>query len=330
METQADEGYVMELMLSIIVPVYNVKPYLAKCIGSLLRQDLRPGEYEIILVDDGSTDGGGESCDRFRSESANIRVIHQSNQGLSAARNAGLQVAKGRYVLFVDSDDWIKADVLRGLVDRMERDRLDVLRFGYRRVNESGAVLGWNTSTGEPGAERVQSGKEFLLNHLWFSCYAWQFMLRREWLVQGGLFFKPGIIFEDTEWTPRVLNAAERVCSTGTLVYYYLDRQGSITRGKAEKIVEGQLLLIDEMKSQMRQVKDKRWYEGMIAHLAVSIVSTLATDLYAVRHTYLSELAAKDVFPLRMFQAKKKARRKMFLINLSPKFACWLIHCLNR
>ena len=94
------------IKLSIIVPIYGVEQYLCKCVDSLLAQDLPASDYEIILVDDESPDACPQICDEYAKEHANIRVIHQTNAGLSAARNAGLKVAKGEYVCFVDSDDY--------------------------------------------------------------------------------------------------------------------------------------------------------------------------------------------------------------------------------
>ena len=317
----------MELKVSIIVPVYNVRPYLEKCVLSLLDQDLSPEEYEMILVDDGSTDGGGELCDQFAVRHGNIRIIHQANQGLSVARNTGLSVAKGRYVQFVDSDDWIESGVLKGLARKMEEDSLDVLRFDYRRIAEAGEVVtGWNAPVDMDSAGRVLSGLSFLVQHLWYTCYACQFMLRREFLTGNKLYFMPGILFEDTEWTPRVLESAKRVCGVGTLVYNYLERQGSITRGKTRQKLDAHLLVIDRMQKQMQGLSDKRWHTGMIAQTVVGIITTLSQDMYEERNPYLAQLKAKGVYPLSSYLATRKAVRKIRLINLSPSFACFLIH----
>ena len=124
------------IKLSIIVPIYNVAPYLPKCVDSLIAQDYE--DYEVILVDDGSTDESGKICDEI-SESISderlvIKVLHQKNGGLSAARNAGLKMARGEYVCFVDSDDYWELNVLGGLMAQVERDNLDVLRFDYQNV----------------------------------------------------------------------------------------------------------------------------------------------------------------------------------------------------
>ena len=321
----------MALILSIIVPVYNVRPYLEKCVQSLLDQDLDLDEYEVILVDDGSTDGGGELCDRIQMENANIRVIHQANQGLSAARNTGLSAANGKYIQFVDSDDWIESRVLKGLLQKMEDDFLDVLKFGYRQVSESGAFLKETRFSGQSeGADIVQSGASFLLNHLWYTCYACQFILRRDFLVGNQLYFKPGIIFEDVEWTPRVMQIARRVVGLDVIVYDYLMRNSSITNGTdVQKRLESTLERINDLKMQMQTIDDKRWYRGMISQMVVGMLTTVSLQLYDEREYYLDILNKKGVFPLSERYATRKAKRKIRLFNLSPRLACFLIRATN-
>ena len=128
------------MKLSIIVPIYNVAPYLRKCVDSLLVQDI--SDSEIILVDDGSTDDSGwiadELVNAFRlsplASRLLLRVIHQSNAGLSAARNTGIAAATGNYIMFVDSDDYLQPNVLGTLMEQVEREHLDVLRFRYQNV----------------------------------------------------------------------------------------------------------------------------------------------------------------------------------------------------
>ena len=129
------------MKVSVIVPVYNVEAFLTKCVDSLLAQDLPASDYEIILVDDGSTDDSGALCDDFAAAYGNIFVIHQANRGLSGARNAGIPAAMGEYILFVDSDDFLEPNVLGGLVKLMEDKDLDILRFNYQNVNMKGEVF---------------------------------------------------------------------------------------------------------------------------------------------------------------------------------------------
>lgn len=323
----------MELILSIIVPVYNVQRYLKKCIDSLLSQDIEQSVYEIILVDDGSIDDSGMVCDTYAAHYPNVSVIHQKNQGLSVARNVGLEHAGGKYVLFIDSDDFIQDSILASLVECLRQNDLDILRFKFTRVNEDGSQ---NTSyaalsSNDPKnmESSVYNGHDYLINHLGYECYAWQFLLKRDLLIDNNLFFKPGIIFEDSEWTPRIMEKARRVSEVDIKGYYYLQRDGSITKDRAGKVIRGQLDLIDLLSIQMSRLEDKRWYQGMIAHITVSIITRISTELYQQRDYYLNELKQKGVYPLSLFNSNKSAKRKIRLINISPRFCCCVIHFFN-
>lgn len=115
-------------MISIIIPVYNVKPYLDDCLQSVVGQDYT--NFECILVDDGSTDGSSELCDQWAEKDTRIQVIHQTNQGVSSARNRGLEQAKGEYISFIDSDDWVENDYLSTMMQRAEREKVDLVVCG--------------------------------------------------------------------------------------------------------------------------------------------------------------------------------------------------------
>ena len=125
--------------LSIIVPVYKVEPYLKECVDSLLSQ--KYPETEIILVDDGSPDRCPEICDEFSAKHSNIKVVHQKNAGLPAARNAGLAVATGEYISFVDSDDAVSTDTYSILIEKMEKDGSDMAICNFESFNKKGTVV---------------------------------------------------------------------------------------------------------------------------------------------------------------------------------------------
>jgi len=321
------------IKISVIVPVYNVKRYLPKCIDSLLNQDLPVEDYEIILVDDGSPDGCLAICDEYANTHDNVKVIHRQNGGLSAARNSGIEVAKGQYVQFVDSDDYLEPNVLKALVEKMDSDKLDILRFNYQNVNEQYEVFEPN-KVSKPFVDYrddVCDGLTFLTERLGFGCYAWQFVIRREMLP--GCLFKEGIYFEDTEWTPRLLLKAQRVTSTNVMVYNYLMREGSITQSveeaKKRKVLADKLLLVDSMKSQMQRVGDKRWFEGMIAQTAISIISYVAANYYSQRKEVMKALVEKDIFPLSTYRASQTGKRKITWANISPNLLCFMLHLKN-
>ena len=121
-------------LISVIVPVYNVEDYLAQCIGSIRRQTY--ANLEIILVDDGSTDGSGRLCDGFAQKDARVRAVHQQNSGVSAARNAGLDMAKGDYLYFLDGDDWALETMVEETVSIMEAGGYDLCAWGMNIVQE--------------------------------------------------------------------------------------------------------------------------------------------------------------------------------------------------
>lgn len=320
--------------VSIIVPIYKVEPYLRKCVDSLLNQDLPKEDYEIILVDDGSPDHCGEICDDYAAKFANITVVHRKNGGLSAARNSGIEVAQGKYIQFVDSDDYLEPNVLKTLVEKMEKDNLDILRFNYQNVSEKYEVFDPNKhgKLYVDYRDEICDGITFLNERLGTACYVVQFMLKTD-LVKSMPLFREGIYFEDVEWTPRVLVEAKRVTSVDTMVYNYLVRQGSITKSvdakKKQKLLDDSLALIDAKKELMQEVPDKRWFEGMIAHSVVSIINTIARDYYPQRKKYLDALKGKKIYPLSTYHLAPSAAKKVKLINFSPALACWLLHLKN-
>ena len=318
--------------ISIIVPIYRVEQYLRKCVDSLLNQDIPSSEYEIILVDDGSPDTCPQICDEYVAAHENIRVVHRENGGLSAARNSGIEVAQGEYIMFVDSDDYIEPNVLKGLQLQVERDNLDVLRYRLQYVNPQYEVYNPYKSDSFKGndySEVPTDGVSFLNSRMNTQCYAWQFILKRELL--DGCIFTPGIYFEDTDWTPRMLRKANRVASTDTVVYSYLVREGSITnavsRSKQQKVLDDKMHLIATLQQQAIDLRKSgqynRWYNDMISDVVVSIISMLSKEFYNERDKYIAEFNRLNVFPIA--PRSMKAR----LINLSPRVAIYLLHLKN-
>lgn len=322
----------MKIKLSIIVPIYGVEHYLRKCVDSLLNQNIPSSEYEIILVDDGGHDMCPQICDSYAAAHKNIRVVHRENGGLSAARNSGIKVAQGEYVMFVDSDDYVELNVLGGLLAQVERDNLEVLRYRLQYVNSKYEVYNPYKSDpfkGNDYSEVPTDGVSFLNSRMSTACYAWAFVIKRKLL--DGCIFTPGIYFEDTDWTPRMLCKAKRVASTQTIVYNYLIRGGSITNAvnssKKKKVLEDKLRLIKTLQQQAVDLKKSGryngWYQDMIAMTVISIISKISQDFYNDRATYLEQLNLLQVLPI------KTLSLKAWLINLSPRFLIELLHLKN-
>ncbi len=320
------------MKLSIIVPIYNVAPYLRKCVDSLLAQDI--SGYEIILVDDGSPDECPQICDQYAERYSNIKVIHQANAGLSAARNTGIAVAKGEYICFVDSDDYWEENVLGTLMEQVEREQLDVLRFDYQNVNEQYEVfLPFKDAKRDVDySEDVVDGETFLNKRLGPACYAVMFVVRREIILKEQ--FTLGIYFEDTDWTPRMLISAHRVTSIPMIVYNYLWRQGSITLPtephKREKVLHDKMSLLYGFKAQMKQVQDPIWYVWMTSFNTMTILNMLAALPSSERKTYLQELKSLGIFPLYTKKEKGLKRLKIQIANFSPALYCILMSFRNK
>lgn len=322
------------IKLSIIVPIYNVELYLRKCVDSLLAQDLPSSEYEVILVDDGGKDACPQICDEYAAAHENIRVVHRKNGGLSAARNSGIEVALGEYVMFVDSDDYIEPNVLGSLLKRMEKEHLDLLRYNYQNVRENGEVF-VPFKTGKPYfdySSEVVDGETFLNERLGYACYAWAFVLRRDLLE--GCVFTPGIYFEDTDWTPRMLLKAKRAASTEMIVYNYLWREGSITLPdnptKKKKVLEDKIKLLYGFKAQAQHVQNKQWFKWQTAGVTMHVLGILATYPAAIRKLYIQQLKSLKIFPLSLYRAVGNNKWKIRLANASPTLYCWMMSVSHR
>ena len=323
----------------------------------MLAQDI--SDYEIILVDDGSPDECPEICDQYAASypsefkgqenskaaphastlytihhTPSIRVIHQANAGLSAARNAGIAAATGDYIMFVDSDDYLQPNVLGALIEQVQRENLDVLRFNYQNVNERYEVfLPFKYAKRDVDySEDVVDGETFLNKRLGPACYAVMFVVRREIVLQEQ--FTPNIYFEDTDWTPRMLIRARRVASTPMVVYNYLWRQGSITLPtdpkKREKVLRDKMSLLYGFKEQMLLVQDPIWFVWMTSFNTMTILNMLATISISKRKPYLQELKSLGVFPLYTQKEKGLKRLKIQIANLSPALYCALMNLRNK
>ena len=322
------------IKLSIIVPIYNVEQYLRKCVDSLLNQDILSTEYEIILVEDGGHDKCPQICDDYAAAHDNIRVVHRKNGGLSAARNSGIEIARGEYIMFVDSDDYLQPNVLAALLKRMVEEQLDILRYNYQNVRENGEVF-VPFKTGKPYfdySSEVVDGETFLNERLGYACYAWAFVLKRELLE--GCIFTPSIYFEDTDWTPRMLLKAKRAASTEMIVYNYLWREGSITLPdnptKKKKVLEDKIKLLYGFKEHQRLAQNKQWFIWQTAGTTMSVLGILATYPSAERKPYIKQLKELDVYPLSTFRSNRNGRIKIMIANVSPAFYCWMMSVIHR
>lgn len=221
--------------ISVIIPAYNVEAYIERCVRSVLACGRYWGsEAEILIVNDGSTDGTETICRRLGEEHPCIRMITQENGGLSAARNTGMREAGGRYLLFLDGDDELEPETLKTLYDTMEAESLDALFFGAVTIDEPSGKVHVENDYNRPGlTKEVMTGEqlfcEMVKSRNYIGC-AVLYMVRRALCEEQGLKFVPRLIHEDQAFTPQVLFGAKRAAYRNHLFYRRYNREGSIMR----------------------------------------------------------------------------------------------------
>lgn len=216
-----------EPLVSIIVPVFNVEEYLARCIDSLISQTYK--NIEIILIDDGSTDNSPSICDEYANLYSNIRVIHQINMGLSGARNSGLEVAKGEYVTFVDSDDWLSSDMIDINLKNMDDAAADIGITHYYGAFPDGKLKN-NVAIDSKMTFSSQEALKLFLFPGYLSVTAWGKVYKKS--LWDEVKFEQGKLHEDQYTTYLLLDKAAKIIFDPSPKYYYYQRPGSIGHSK--------------------------------------------------------------------------------------------------
>lgn len=215
------------MKVSVVIPVYNVKPYLESCVQSVLRQTFK--DMEVILVDDGSTDGSGELCDQIALTDKRIQVIHQENQGLSGARNTGIRQATGDYIAFLDSDDeWLLSNGLETLLQEEKSDiivfkRVDIWQNGQRDVCADYDIDNIRKLSD------TQAVFSYLVTNQQLQISACFQLVRRQMLLDQKIFFPMGLHNEDIYWSMLLWQHVKTVRFTNLNLYGYYHRENSIT-----------------------------------------------------------------------------------------------------
>lgn len=227
-------------MVTIVLPVYNVEPYLDRCISSVVKQTCE--DLDIILVDDGSTDNCPAICDTWAKKDPRIRVIHKENQGLGMARNTGIENAVGEYICFFDSDDYIAPDTVEAALASAQQYNADVVVFGFTQVKSTGAIgtsiIPHTPQTVYEGAEVTELFLPDLISsdmskkrstNLWMS--AWTALFRMELIRQNDWRFvsERQIISEDVYSLLRLYRFVQRVAVLSKACYFYCENQSSLT-----------------------------------------------------------------------------------------------------
>ena len=313
----------MEKKVSVIIPIYNVEAYLAECLHSVVNQTFQ--DMEIILVDDGSTDRSPEIIKEFTEKDSRIRIITQSNCGVSVARNTGLHAASGEYILFVDSDDMIMPNSVETLYNKANETRSDLLignalwyvpnvpiSVYFKRSEELNSLIG---IAGEECYIKLKK-----VNNA-FPPLVYLFFMKRELIIRNKLFFKNEIIHEDELWCIQAMLNATRVTTIDFNYYYYRQREGSLMNSDNREFrIKSLFTVIKEIKKLAQKSKQDNKSTDLINCLYVKIfdllrfINTLRWETESYEQPFLDSRFFSKIL-LEMYSELPHVKQQEYLTN---------------
>lgn len=299
---------------SIIIPVYNVEKYIKKCLDSVFSQTYK--DYEVIVVNDGTKDNSMNIVKEY-----DVKIINQKNQGLSEARNVGLKNAKGEYILFLDSDDYIEKDLLKEL-DKSISNKPDVVRFQIQEVYEDKV----NKFEEESFSNKTGEDAFSIICNYHFVENAWAYLYKKSYLEKNNFIFKKGTIHEDFGLIPLVIIKAKIVNSISYIGYNYVQRDGSImsqknyekTKKKVNDFYNHYLFLIKEID---KTNLDSKVFKSFISNSLILKICELERNDYKEYKRLLKEQKVYDNILEDTFSRKIKK----ILFKISPKLTSKII-----
>ena len=316
------------MKLSIIIPMFNAENYISRCLNSVVDQNLSNNEYEIIIINDGSTDNSLKTCQEFTIKHSNIKIISTENLGQSSARNTGIQISKGKYIYFIDSDDYIATNSLGILLEKSLKFNLDILCFKMIRTKTS-ELKKINPLEIKKNKTTILTGQDYLIDsNSYYKEGVWWYFIKRGYLSELGLKFIEGRYLQDTVFTAELFINAKKVSFILLDVYRYIINPNSVWTNKSPKhlrkgiddftfitIKFGQL--IDEIKdSKLKERMENyrsRMILNMIKRLAISDLSFLKIN------NNLNLLKEENLYPLKTYYLKNPKQFKTWLLNFTFK-----------
>lgn len=260
---------------SIIVPVYNVEKYLPHCLKSIVRQTYK--DFEIILVDDGATDMSGKICEQFAKDDERVKVIHKKNGGSSSARNAGIKKAVGKYIIFMDSDDyWSNSLMLEQIASHLgEKEELAIWK--YSRCEENALLYDDRKEAKVEEFSLLDDYKMLIGKGILFAS-AWYEAIPRVWFLRHNLFFEEGVLAEDIEWFGRLLECTTNIKYFKLPFYTYRNRRGSISNSITKKKVLDIEEHLDKLEKR-QQMDPQQWRACYIGEQSANFAIVLSRNL---------------------------------------------------
>lgn len=318
----------MTNLISVIVPIYKVEEYLSPCIDSIINQTYK--NLEIILVDDGSPDRCGKICDKYAQKDSRVKVIHKENGGLSDARNAGLKIATGDYISFVDSDDILPINSIETLWQLAIKENAQMVIGGFERFRNSIDEVDLSADS-EGNTTTVMTKTEAMAAFFQDSCQAWAILYERR--IHDGIWFPKGEINEDEAIVLQLYDRCETIVVTNAVVYFYRNREESITTSSFSK---KKLVWVDHCKHNLEFVREKYpsltegaviRYRGCLLWLLTEIAMTNDWHNYDedIKRLYKELKVLNTEFGNVPFELKHEKIRYFMLQNFGFRFYRMLI-----
>ncbi|MBQ6887390.1 MAG: glycosyltransferase [Lachnospiraceae bacterium] len=310
-------------LISVIVPVYNMEKYLKRCVESILAQEYR--QLEIILVDDGSTDNSPAMCDAYAKQDERICVIHKENGGLSDARNAGLAIATGSFIGFVDSDDWIEPEMYKDMYEAAKKHQAEVVVCRYAEVYPDRVVDGSCNELVVLTREEVLN--IFICEHPRYKIYnsVWSKLFKRE--IIGNTIFPKGRNSEDIVFTTKAFCRLERCVYIDTAYYNYVrEREGSIMNGFAgDRMLKDEIpfwrehiACIHQVKEELGQKAEYYFYKRLVGYY-------LSTRTTAKKQKELKRYATALLSEIQKDKARIQQIYNCDFVKKSDKYRMWMV-----
>ena len=295
-------------LVSVIIPVYNVEEYIEKCLNSVVNQTYK--KIEIIIIDDGTQDGAGKICDDYAKKDNRIKVIHQNNRGLSAARNVGIDKAKGKYIAFIDSDDYVNEKYIELLLADIVENNADISVCGYNDVTP---------------AKKLRTGEEsccyLLSKQLDLDIVAWNKIYRRDLFIENDIRYPEGRLHEDNLTTYKLYSRARKVSYISESLYNYVIREGSITTSdkkrtrqliEKEKAAKEAALYLDNSSEKLKNAASYSLLLSWFRFIDCSLANMIDVSYYE-RYRKLV-LSKSNIYKKNLFLTKKM-RGYLFLLK---------------
>lgn len=315
-----------EYTLSIIVPLYNSSLYIADCLDSILSSDLPKDKYEIVVVNDGSTDDGPDIVKHYLATHRNIRIVNQDNQGLSGARNTGIRNAKGSYFWCVDSDDHVEKNIARILP--FLDGKTDIVSTYLKLIREDGSLVSYSKDKRVP-YNKIVSGRSVVIAGYNPTSVCGHFV-KKQFVLENDLFFVPNRAHEDVEMSYRLFAYAHRVIFLDLAIYIYILHPNSMSQSKAVKqklkltlddifVYNSFIKLAEEFADadpELSSVICRRAERTLFGILATLYYNRKEWGRNGINKAVLKELKRQELYPLKGPFCTKKHSRLKYILNL--------------